>query len=163
MQPRFSPLAGPAWAADVVSSNIVGYEKITLAQGYNMIGVQFAEVGGSDKILSTVGELDSAMDGVDEDGDYATTMRVWTGNGYKTYGWSGTGMSENFDDEELDAYKGRTADSYNDDEVAEFEYVLETMKPHEVADWCRSLVMRGINLPDQVKDEAIMIINDARK
>lgn len=70
---------------------------------------------------------------------------------------------EYFDDEELDAYKGRTADSYNDDEVAEFEYVLETMKPHEVADWCRSLVMRGINLPDQVKDEAIMIINDARK
>jgi hypothetical protein len=70
---------------------------------------------------------------------------------------------EYFDDEELDAYKGRAAESYNDDEVGDFEYVLETMKPHEVADWCRSLVMRGINLPEQVRDEAIMIINDTRK
>ena len=48
-------------------------------------------------------------------------------------------------------------------EIEDFEYVLETMKPHEVADWCRSLVMRGINLPEQVRDEAIMIINDTRK
>ena len=92
----------PAWGAEVVSSNIVGYEKISLSAGYNMVGVQFAEVGGDTKILSTVGELDSTMDGVDEDGDYATTMRVWTGNGYKTYGWSGTGMSEFFDDASLD-------------------------------------------------------------
>ncbi len=70
---------------------------------------------------------------------------------------------EYFDDEELDAYKGRAAESYSDEEIGDFEYVLETMKPHEVADWCRSLVMRGINLPEQVRDEAIMIINDTRK
>ena len=70
---------------------------------------------------------------------------------------------EYFDDEELDAYKGRPADGYTDDEAGEFEYILETMRPEEVADWCRSLVMRGINLPDQVKDEAIMIIHDMRR
>ena len=70
---------------------------------------------------------------------------------------------EYFDDEELDAYKGRSADSYSDNEAKEFEYVLETMKAEEVADWCRSLVLRGINLPNQVKDEAIMIINESRR
>ena len=28
---------GPAWGADVVSSNIVGYNKVTLTKGYNML------------------------------------------------------------------------------------------------------------------------------
>ena len=37
----------PAWGADVVSSNIVGYEKISLStKTYKMGGVQFVGVGG---------------------------------------------------------------------------------------------------------------------
>jgi hypothetical protein len=27
----------------------------------------------------------------------------------------------------------------------------------EIADWCRSLTLRGINLPDQIKDETFML------
>lgn len=66
--------------------------------------------------------------------------------------------TEYFDDEELDAYKGRRSDSYTDKEAGEFAEVLYTMRPDEVKDWSRSLSRRGISLPDQIKDEVIMLI-----
>ena len=44
---------------------------------------------------------------------------------------------------------------YYDDEVEEFSEVLYTMQPEEVAGWNRSLILRGINLPNQLKDEVI--------
>jgi hypothetical protein len=63
-----------------------------------------------------------------------------------------------FDDEELDAYKGRKSDSYTDEEAAQFAEVLYTMRPSEVKDWTASLTLRGISMPDQIKDEAIMLM-----
>ena len=65
---------------------------------------------------------------------------------------------EYFDDEELDAFKGRSSDSYTDEEVEQFSYVLNTMPQEEVKDWCRSLHLRGIELPDQLKDEVYMMM-----
>ena len=67
---------------------------------------------------------------------------------------------EYFDDEELDTFAGRPSDSYNDDETGQFADVLYTMRPEEVAPWTRSLTLRGIHLPDQLKDEVLMIISD---
>ena len=64
---------------------------------------------------------------------------------------------EYYDDEELDTYKGRRSDEYDDEEVSEFADVLETLKPEEVRPWGRSLVLRGINMPDQIKDEFIAL------
>lgn len=64
---------------------------------------------------------------------------------------------EYFDDEELDAYKGRPADAYSNDETAQFAEVLETLRPDEVKAWNRSLILRGINMPDGIKDEYIML------
>lgn len=65
---------------------------------------------------------------------------------------------EYFDDEELDRFRGRESDSYTEKEVEEFAEVLHTMRQTEVADWCRSLTLRGVNLPDELKDEAFMLI-----
>lgn len=62
-----------------------------------------------------------------------------------------------YDDEELDAFSGRPSDSYTDEEVELFSEVLYTMRHEEIADWCRSLTLRGINLPDQIKDETFML------
>ena len=109
-RPRSAPGRGglgsgrfaPAWGAEVVSSNIVGYEKITLSTGFNAIGVQFVQVGGSTLPLDSVGTLDAGIPGVDEEGEYSTEMQVWNGNGYDYYAWSGTGMGDNFDSPELD-------------------------------------------------------------
>lgn len=64
---------------------------------------------------------------------------------------------EYFDDEELDAFKGRPSDAYSDDEVAQFAEVLETLQPSDVRPWGRSLILRGINMPDGIKDEYIIM------
>ena len=65
---------------------------------------------------------------------------------------------EYYDDEELDQYRGRPSDGYTDSEAEEFADVLYTMKPEEVKGWNRSLILRQINLPNQLKDEVIMMI-----
>lgn len=68
---------------------------------------------------------------------------------------------EYYDDEELDAFAGRRSDDYTDDEAEQFREVMLTMNPREVAPWSRSLTLRGINPPDQIKDEMVMMIEDA--
>lgn len=65
---------------------------------------------------------------------------------------------EYFDDEELDVYKGRPADAYTDEETEEFAEILETLKPEEVKAWNRSLILRGINMPNGIKDEYIELV-----
>lgn len=64
---------------------------------------------------------------------------------------------EYFDDEELDIFKGKDSDSYSDDEAEQFREVMLTMKEKEVKDWNRSLILRGINIPNQIKDEMIIL------
>ncbi len=67
---------------------------------------------------------------------------------------------EYFDDEELDTFRNRASNSYTDDEAQQFADVLYTMRQDEVAAWCRSLHLRGIELPDQIKDEVVMMVAD---
>ena len=69
---------------------------------------------------------------------------------------------EYYDDEELDKYIGRDSSDYSDSEAEEFAEVFYTMRPSDVKGWNRSLTLRQINLPNQLKDEVIMVINDAR-
>ena len=65
---------------------------------------------------------------------------------------------EYFEDEELDVFAGRRSDAYTDEEAEQFEEVLTTLRPEEVVAWNRSLILRGINVPDQVKDELVMLL-----
>lgn len=67
---------------------------------------------------------------------------------------------EYYEDEELDDFQGRPSDSYTEKEVEAFEEVLHTMRQEEVAGWNRSLILRGINLPDTLKDEVMMLIEN---
>ena len=92
----------PARAADVVSSNIVGYQKVTLSKGWNMIGVQFVRVGGEVKNLTDCFVLDETFAGYDDDYKFATQMRIWNGDGYDFYGWAGTSGTDVDDDPSLD-------------------------------------------------------------
>ena len=70
--------------------------------------------------------------------------------------------AEYFDDEELDRFRGRTADAYTQAEEEEFREVLYTMYTREVEDWTRSLELRGIELPVAVKDEVMLILTELR-
>lgn len=65
---------------------------------------------------------------------------------------------EYFDDEELDEYKGRPSNAYSDDEADIFRNILYTMLPEEAPAWSRSLSLRGINVPDQLKPELLLMI-----
>ena len=70
---------------------------------------------------------------------------------------------EYFDDEELDRFAGRNAAQYTSDEIEEFREVLLTMRPDDIAPWARSIQLRGIELPDMVRDELLMIVAEARQ
>lgn len=69
---------------------------------------------------------------------------------------------EYYDDEELDRYRGRDADSYTDAETEEFRDVLITLLPDDIAGWARSIQLRGITLPTPVRDELLMIVAEER-
>ena len=67
---------------------------------------------------------------------------------------------EYFDDEELDRFRGRSADSYSESEEEAFREVLYTTLTREVGDWLRSLQLRGIELPEGLRDEAMMLMQN---
>ncbi|MCC8143170.1 MAG: phospholipase [Tannerellaceae bacterium] len=69
---------------------------------------------------------------------------------------------EYYDDEELDRFSGLDSDQYTEEAVSEFQEVLYTLQEIEVAGWLRSLQLRGINLPDPIKDEAFLIVGERR-
>ena len=70
---------------------------------------------------------------------------------------------EYYDDEELDAYRGRSGYDYTEAEIEEFRYVLEPMREDEVAGWMRSLMLREVMLPEELKDEVLLIVGERRQ
>ena len=69
---------------------------------------------------------------------------------------------EYYDDEELDRYIGTPADAYTAEQENEFRDVFYTMHEDDVAGWVRSLQLRGIALPDNLKDEVFLIVGERR-
>lgn len=67
-----------------------------------------------------------------------------------------------YDDEELDRFRGMGADDYDDTQTDEFREVLLTLQPHEVAGWLRSLNLRRVEPPAEVRDEALMVVSEFR-
>lgn len=70
---------------------------------------------------------------------------------------------EYYDDEELDAYRDRDPETYGEAEIEQFRDVLLTMRPDDIAGWARSLQLRHVPLPSEVRDELIMIVAEARR
>jgi len=69
---------------------------------------------------------------------------------------------EYFDDEELDRYAHRDSDGYAANEIDEFREGFYSVLDEEKPRWIRSLQMRDISLPDQLKDEVLMFVNELR-
>ena len=70
---------------------------------------------------------------------------------------------EYYNDEELDRFAGVDPADYSEEAEEEFRDVLYTMREDEVAGWVRSLQLRGVNIPEGVRDEVIMIVGDRRR
>lgn len=69
---------------------------------------------------------------------------------------------EYYDDEELDRYIGVSPDAYTPEQEDEFRDVFYTMQSEDVAGWVRSLQLRGIALPEGIKDEVLLIVRERR-
>lgn len=67
-----------------------------------------------------------------------------------------------YDDEELDRFIGRPADSYSAEETEEFRDVLMTLRPEDVPGWARSITQRRLELPSDVRDELLILVNEQR-
>ena len=59
-------------------------------------------------------------------------------------------------------YTGREQSDYSDAEIEEFRDVLLTLQPDDIAPWARSIQLRGIRLPDSVREELLLIVAEAR-
>ncbi len=69
---------------------------------------------------------------------------------------------EYYNDEELDRFKGTTSEDYTEEAIEEFRDVLYTLKEREVAGWAKSIQLRKIELPEVIREEILMIVEERR-
>ena len=67
-----------------------------------------------------------------------------------------------YDDEELDELAGIDANGYTDEEADRIREVFHTLQENDVTGWVRSMQLRGIQLPDDVREEALLIVRERR-
>ena len=70
---------------------------------------------------------------------------------------------EYFDDEELDALIGIAAEDYTPEQYQMIREVFETLNASDVPGWVRSIQLRNIQLPLDIREEALLIVVERRK
>lgn len=68
-----------------------------------------------------------------------------------------------YDDEELDALANTEAEDYTEEEAEQIREVFRTLRESDVPGWVRSLQLRNIQLPEDVKEEVLLIVRERRK
>lgn len=69
---------------------------------------------------------------------------------------------EYYDDEELDALAGMDPEDYTDEQRQALREVFNTLQEADVPGWCRSLQLRNITLPPDIREEALLIVRERR-
>ena len=69
---------------------------------------------------------------------------------------------EYFEDEELDELADMDPKDLNDKQMDQLLDVFYTLKENEVAAWLRSLQLRRIQLPIELREQALMIVSERR-
>jgi len=67
-----------------------------------------------------------------------------------------------YDDEELDTLAGVSPEKFSKEQIKQLADVFYTLKENDVAGWLRSLQIRQIQLPDELKEEALFIVRERR-
>jgi len=70
--------------------------------------------------------------------------------------------AEYFDDEELDGLAGIAPNSYTSQQMSLISDVFYTLRESDVAAWLRSLQVRRIELPMDIREQALMIVSERR-
>lgn len=69
---------------------------------------------------------------------------------------------EYYDDEELDALAGIAPEDYTDEQHQMIREVFDTLQEREVPGWVRSMQLRNIQLPADIREEALLIVVERR-
>ena len=69
---------------------------------------------------------------------------------------------EYFDDEELDALSFVSPIDFTLNQLEQLEHVFYTLDENDVAAWLRSLQARNIQLPIDLREEALLIVSERR-
>ena len=67
-----------------------------------------------------------------------------------------------YDDEELDQLADTAPETYTPAQHQMMREVFETLREADVPGWCRSLQLRRIQLPEDIREEALMIVRERR-
>ena len=70
---------------------------------------------------------------------------------------------EYYDDEELDALSGIPAEDYTEGQYQMIREVFNTLQAKDVPGWVRSIQLRNIQLPLEIREEALLIVVERRK
>lgn len=70
---------------------------------------------------------------------------------------------EYYDDEELDALSGIPAEDYTEEQYQMIREVFNTLQTKDVPGWVRSIQLRNIQLPLDIREEALLIVVERRK
>ena len=70
---------------------------------------------------------------------------------------------EYYDDEELDALMGIPAEEYSQEQYQMLREVFDTLQAKDVPGWVRSIQLRNIQLPLDIREEALLIVVERRK
>lgn len=68
-----------------------------------------------------------------------------------------------YDDEELDSLADIEPENFTVKQTESIEQVFRTLQEKDIAGWCRSLQQRNINLPNHIKEEALLILKEQRE
>lgn len=67
-----------------------------------------------------------------------------------------------YDDEELDSLAGISPEEYTEEQHDAIADVFHTLQEKDVPGWCRSLQLRHIELPLDLREEALLIVRERR-
>lgn len=70
--------------------------------------------------------------------------------------------AEYFDDEDLDSLSGIAPEKMNETQMRQLSDVFYTLRESDVAAWLRSLQVRNIQLPEDIREEALLIVSERR-
>ena len=70
---------------------------------------------------------------------------------------------EYYDDEELDALADIDPQNYTREQYQAIREVFDSLKEKDVPGWCRSIQLRNIQLPQDIREEALLIVRERRQ
>ncbi|MBR2266204.1 MAG: phospholipase [Paludibacteraceae bacterium] len=68
-----------------------------------------------------------------------------------------------YDDEELDALADIAPEQYTESQYQMLREVFNSLSEKDVPGWCRSIQLRRIQLPQDIREEALLIVRERRQ